>query len=226
MGISLLKAQELGKLNLDDPINKYLPISITNPFYPQVDITIRHLANHTSTIIDTDYYDHSSYFLKNNDYLTSSTPIKIYDYFNAPNERIPILEFIKKMIYTDDESCCREVFLDERPGTNYKYSNGATTLAAVVLELATDMSFIDFTTIYILDPLEMTSSSWNPNDTNAKLYYDADTVYADYYDLGYPAGGLVSNTNDMSKYLRELINGYSGNGSILSEKSYRELFNL
>ena len=225
VGISLLKAQELGKLNLDDPINRYLPTAITNPFYPQVDITIRHLANHTSTIIDTDLYDHSSYVLKNNEHLTSSTPVKVYDYFSEPKSKITISEFIKKMMYTDDEACCRDIFLNAKPGITYKYSNGATTLAAVILELATDMSFIDFTTRYILDPLEMTSSSWNRDDTNTKLYHNADTVYADYYGLGYPAGGLVTNAEDLAKYLRELIKGYSGNGSILSKTSYTELFN-
>lgn len=225
VGISLLKAQELGKINLDDPINKYLPFSVKNPFYPEVDITIRHLSNHTSTIFDTDLYDYSSYFLRNDDHLTASYPIKAYDYFNEPKERITILDFMKKMIYTDEESCCREVFLNQKPGTNYEYSNGATTLAAAILELATDMSFTDFTKKHIFDPLEMTSSSWNPNDTNAKFYHDADTVYADYYNLDYPAGGLVTNNKDISIFLQELIKGYSGSASLLSKESYSALFN-
>lgn len=132
---------------------------------------------------------------------------------------------MKKMIYTDEESCCREVFLNQKPGTNYEYSNGATTLAAAILELATDMSFTDFTKKHIFDPLEMTSSSWNPNDTNAKFYHDADTVYADYYNLDYPAGGLVTNNKDISIFLQELIKGYSGSASLLSKESYSALFN-
>jgi CubicO group peptidase (beta-lactamase class C family) len=225
VGISLLKAQELGKLNLDDPINKYLPVAITNPFFPHVNITIRHLANHTSTIIDTELYDHSSYVLKNDEYLTSSTPVKVYDYFSEPKEKITISQFIQKMLYTDEKACCRDIFLNTKPGSTYKYSNGATTLAAVILELATNMSFIDFTTQYILEPLDMTSSSWNRNNTNTKLYHDADTVYVDYYNLDYPSGGLVTNSTDMSKYLTELIKGFNGNGTLLSEKSYNELFN-
>lgn len=36
IGIALLKAQELGKLNLDEPINKYLPFNVENPFNPEV----------------------------------------------------------------------------------------------------------------------------------------------------------------------------------------------
>jgi CubicO group peptidase (beta-lactamase class C family) len=36
VGLSLLKAQELGKLNLDDPINNYLPYPLNNPKHPGV----------------------------------------------------------------------------------------------------------------------------------------------------------------------------------------------
>jgi len=31
IGIALLKAQELGKLKLDDPVNRYLPFRVDNP---------------------------------------------------------------------------------------------------------------------------------------------------------------------------------------------------
>lgn len=225
VGISLLKAQELGKLNLDDPINKYLPFSINNPFYPDIEITIRQLANHTSTILDTDLYDESSYFLKNDEHLISSSPIKIYEYFNSPREPVPIKDFIKNMLYTEKDNCCRDVFLNEKPGTTYNYSNGATVLAAVILEIATNQSFQEFTAKYIFEPLEMSHSSWNTDSTNTKLYHDADTIYADYLGLDYPAGGLVTDSKDLSKYLQELINGYSGNGNLLSNESYSELFN-
>ncbi|MBP6155168.1 MAG: serine hydrolase, partial [Chitinophagales bacterium] len=50
VGIALLKAQELGKLDIDDPINKYLPFTVYNPYYPNTEITIRQLATHTSSI--------------------------------------------------------------------------------------------------------------------------------------------------------------------------------
>ena len=56
VGIALLKAQELGKLKLDDPINNYLPFRVKNPFYPETHITIRNLATHTSTITDNEFY--------------------------------------------------------------------------------------------------------------------------------------------------------------------------
>lgn len=63
IGIALLKAQELGKLQLDDPVNDYLPFQVVNPFYPETPITIRQLSTHTSTILDTDFYNEKSYMI-------------------------------------------------------------------------------------------------------------------------------------------------------------------
>ncbi|MEM1009917.1 MAG: serine hydrolase domain-containing protein, partial [Myxococcota bacterium] len=178
VGISLLKAQELGKLHLDDPINQHLPFPVRNPSFPNTDITIRHLAQHSSSIVDPDFYDAHSYFLNNNDHLTSTTPTKVPEYFNPPEDQITLEEFIKQMLYSEEGTCCRATFLNEKPGTVYRYSNGATTLAAVVLEAATGMSFVDFTQKYIFAPLDMSASSWNAEDTDATLYYDGDTVFA------------------------------------------------
>ncbi len=56
VGIALLKAQELGKLNIDDPIEKYLSFKVVNPKFPDEQITIRQLATHTSSITDNDFY--------------------------------------------------------------------------------------------------------------------------------------------------------------------------
>lgn len=80
LGVSLLKAQELGKLNLNDPVEKYLPFEVRNPYHPELPITINHLATHTSTIIDTEFYD-KSYVLK--------------DDIGKSNIDIPMKDFLK-----------------------------------------------------------------------------------------------------------------------------------
>ncbi|RZK90170.1 MAG: class A beta-lactamase-related serine hydrolase, partial [Hymenobacter sp.] len=64
VGLALLKAQELGQLSLDDSINKYLPFKVINPAFPRVPITLRHLATHTSSIRDNDFYLSKNYYLK------------------------------------------------------------------------------------------------------------------------------------------------------------------
>ncbi len=40
----------------------------------------------------------------------------------------------------------------------------------------------------------------------------------------YPAGGLKTNIEDLGKYLLEMINGYHGDGKLLSAAAYQTLF--
>ena len=225
VGVALLKAQELGKLTLDDPVNDYLPIPIQNPHYPEVPITLRHLANHTSSLIDTDFYESTSYVLQDSSYLHAEVPIKMLEYFNAPVSPISIQEFMNQMLYTEEGACRTNLFTDQKPGATFQYSNGGTTLAAVIIELATGLSFEAFTEKYILNPLMMDASSWNANDITTQRYYEGDTIFPAYYNRDYPAGGLITNTKDLSKYLQELIKGYTGKGNLLSKESYHTLFN-
>jgi len=63
IGVALMKLVDQGKINLDDPINKYLPFEIKNPKHPNIDITIRMLATHTSSIDDYDDGDESTFWL-------------------------------------------------------------------------------------------------------------------------------------------------------------------
>ena len=50
IGLSIMKLIDEGKLDLDEPINSILPYKVINPFYPDKEITVRHLVTHTSTI--------------------------------------------------------------------------------------------------------------------------------------------------------------------------------
>jgi len=51
IGVALLKAQEMGKLNLNEPINNYLDFEVVNPSFKKEPIRIWHLATHTGTKI-------------------------------------------------------------------------------------------------------------------------------------------------------------------------------
>ena len=95
IGISLLKAQELGKLDLNDPINKYLPFKIVNPNYPDHPILIKHLAYHTSSIIDLDEIYGKSYVLEKSEHEENEG---VFDYFNKPETKISLLEYIENSL--------------------------------------------------------------------------------------------------------------------------------
>jgi CubicO group peptidase (beta-lactamase class C family) len=62
-GICIMKAIEEGKVTLDEDINSYLPFKVINPNYPNEKITLRHLATHTSGLVDRyPFYTDSTYF--------------------------------------------------------------------------------------------------------------------------------------------------------------------
>jgi len=227
IGVSLLKAQEMGKLNLEDPVNKYLPFEVHNPFNTEEIITIQHLATHTSTIQDGDLYGEKSYILQKSKDTIVVKSMPSAEGFNSPEYDMDMGLFLKNFLSPEGEWYKKENFLENKPGEFYEYTNVGATLAAYIIEITTETSYADFTNKYILEPLEMTSSGWNVAKVDSTKLTHLFTVdgqkIPDYKLITYPDGGLITSVDDKAKYLSELIGGYSGNGKLLSGKSY-ELF--
>lgn len=228
VGIALLKAQELGKLNLDDPVQKYLPFKVINPHFPQTPITIRQLATHTSSILDNEFYLSKNYFLKPNQNL-NGLKLNFDDeqIFNSADSIISMPVFLENVL-AENGKWNKESFSSSKPGTMYEYSNVGTTLAAFIVEKATGKKFNDFTKEYILKPLHMKDSGWTFEEIRfskfSRLYENPATPLPYYQSATYPDGGFITSISDLSKYLTELIKGYNGKGTILTQKSYKEYF--
>jgi CubicO group peptidase (beta-lactamase class C family) len=137
-------------------------------------------------------------------------------------------EFLKNILDKEGKWYKRKTFLKEEPGALFEYSNIAAGLAAFVLENATGKPFNEFTKKHIFNPLEMSDSGWFFNEIDfskhSKLYSDKETELAFYQLVNYPDGSLITSSNDLGKYLSELISGYSGDGKILTDESYKMLF--
>ena len=230
IGIALLKAQEMGKLNLDDPISKFLTFDVKNPDFPDQAITIRHLATHTSSITDGDIYGEKSYILKSPRDSIQSDSIRIPEEFNPPSDHTSMQVFLESLLSEKGKWYSQEVFLNETPGQLFEYTNLGATLAALVLEAATGEKYSEFTKKHILEPLKMESSGWYFDEIDfsrhTKLYASKTEQIPFYSLITYPDGGLITSISDLSKYLVELIRGYSGNGTLLTEASYSELYKL
>lgn len=224
IGVALLKAQELDKLKLDDPINKYLDFKVINPYFPNEVITIRQLTSHTSSIKDISSYEKYGYVLKERD----NKGKKVNRNFRLPNEMMAQNTFLEKILSKEGKWYKKGSFLKNKPGEKFEYSNIAAGLAALILENATGNSFSQFTSDHIFKPLNMSNTGWNFKEVNiskhSKLYANKETELAFYQLVNYPDGGLITSSSDLGKYLSELITGFSGNGEILDKKSYRELF--
>ena len=228
--MAVFKAMELGHFKLDDPINKYLPFKITNPKYSDIDITIRHLLTHTSSLNDNDSYNTAYVFkepLQQKDWPKAyHESLSKYD----RHEKLPLSTFLDA-VFTPNGKLYNALgmYTEEKPGSNFEYSNFGFALLGYIIELTTKEDFRDFTKKHIFDPLDMTSATWDVEKIAA-------TQHATYY-LGnrnkpcpkytcntIPDGGLYTNIIDLTKFLQEAMRGYTGKGSILSQASYREMF--
>lgn len=59
VGLALVKAIEDKKLSMDSEINQFLPFTVVNPYHRDIPILVKHLATHTSTIVDSKHYGKS-----------------------------------------------------------------------------------------------------------------------------------------------------------------------
>ncbi len=228
IGISLMKAQEMGKLKLDDPIEQYLPFKVINPFHPNKPITIRHLATHTSGINDTDQYMKHAWVMTENQDLTNVSTAYPEQRLNTADKFSSMEVFLTKYLLKNGDFYQKNNYIDFEPGERYNYSNIGATLAAVVLENATNQSFDSFSTKHILKPLGMNATGWSLKEVDvskhSRLYRNDYTVLPFYTAITYPDGMLITSSSDMAKYMTELIKGFSGTGTLLSKESYVQLF--
>ena len=230
IAVALMKAVDQGKLNLDADINDYLPFHVANPKHPNTPITVRHLATHTSTIMDTEDYIRSYYFPD----ATSISKLDMSDDYDEyldlikTNELIDESTFLKNLLTPNGKWNSPDVFSEHTPGSVSEYSNVASTLAGYVIESATGMSYEDYTTEYIFKPLGMTQTSWDFETTNnddfVTRYFTKTQVVPNYYLITKADGGLYTSTNDFSLFMIEMVNGYKDKGSILSKESYDTMF--
>lgn len=229
IGIALLKAQELGKLKLDDPINRYLPFDVVHPNFPNDTITIRHLATHTSGILDNEFYMTKNYCIKSGqDFHKIRKAFDDLQVFNPADSLLPLEKYLNSALSKTGKWRNKDTFLKTKPGATYEYSNTGATLAAFIIERATGQPFDAFTKQYILEPLGMKASGWHFKDVDltkhARLYADPKTALPFYTMSTYPDGNFITSAHDLGLFLSELIKGYDGRGTILNKESFREYF--
>lgn len=124
---AIMQLVEQGVLDLDQDINTYLPFEVVNPFYPNVNITLRALATHTSSVIDEDKtYDNS--YVEGDSFEGLDTFLEAYlvpggKYYSKSGN------FVK----------CRP--LEE---CTYEYSNIGAALAAFVVESVAGIPYSEY----------------------------------------------------------------------------------
>lgn len=225
--VSIMKLVEEGALSLDDEINTYLPFEVTNPKFPDLPITIRHLATHTSSINDGSAYNHAYVFSQKLN--PESFPEAWEKYLNIynQNEYIPLKDFIHAALSTNGEWYAEDNFTEYAPGKNYEYSNIGVALLAHIIEQITQTDYAAYTKALILDPLTMSRSAWTLADVdtiNHVTYYNENYNPVPFYTVNtYPDGSLYSSVADMTKFMQEMMKGYYGESMLLSQSAFKEM---
>jgi CubicO group peptidase (beta-lactamase class C family) len=223
IGLALMKAVEAGGLTLDADINEYLPFPIQNPHRPKERITLRHLATHTSGLIDEPETYANTYSAT----AVSSTPMG---------------DFLREYYATSGKHYKKSNFANTAPGTHYAYSNIASALVAYIVELRTKIAFDAFTEKEIFAPLGMSASHWHARDTLASRYATLYEIHKEnslalrpllnkdgslkpYSTITYPDGGLRTSASDLIKYVKAMVNSSAPEYSkILAPELFSQLF--
>ncbi|MBT1702537.1 serine hydrolase domain-containing protein [Chryseosolibacter indicus] len=183
-----------GKVNLDDDIRKYLNDSYPNLEYKGHYIKLIHLANTTSLLPDW----------------LPELPTRTKGL--QPDSTLKVkIEFYKKLSKQDFYNALHNVKLDTIPGTRRRHSNAGAQLLAYILEEVYQKPLDKLIKTYITTPQKMKNTFFLATSeqkglatgyttTNHKAIYEFSMPYFKY------AGGLVSTTNNLVKYIQLLLN--------------------
>jgi len=218
--MAVLMLQEDGKLNVEDPVEKYLPeftgqrlvtskeggaIVLGKPKRP---ITLRDLLTHTSG-------------------LPSGYPAGLGDVYGQRNRTL-----------AETTLAISQQPLDFEPGSRWSYCNAGIDTLGRVVEVVSGVSYEGFLQARLFGPLGLTDTTFAPTAAQQKrlaLTYGVKdgklvagsanflTVY-EHSKHPIPAGGLCSTGPDLAKLYRCLLNGGElGGRRVIGEKTLAEM---
>ena len=196
--LAVMQLVEAGKIDLDAPVQKYLPWFELADKAASATITVRNLLNHTTGISTID----------GNRFLSSQEGLE---------ETVRGLNSIQ---------------LYNPVGTTFQYSNLNYIIAGLIVEKVSGLSFADYVTQHIFNPLGMRHSyaSRAPAlaDGLAKgHHYMFGHAFEREYAVppaGVSEGYLIASVEDMTHFLiANLSDGRYGDTSVLSAQGIAEL---
>ncbi|HEY1067195.1 MAG TPA: serine hydrolase domain-containing protein [Pirellulales bacterium] len=217
---ALMLLVDEGKVNLDDPVEKYLPefrgqmviaektdaqLVLKKPTRP---VSVRDVLRHTGGLV-------------------SNSPIE------PKLDAVPLRE--ATLVYG-----LSPIKFD--PGAKYEYNNPGINTAGRIIEVVSGRPYDVFLQQRLLDPLGMTDTSFILSDDQAERLAKSYKPNAEKKDLeettvtyltypltdprrfAFPGGGLFSTAEDLSKFCRMILNGGVHEGKrLLSEQAVREM---
>jgi len=202
--LSIVKLFETGRISLDDPVSKYLPMDLK---VKGESVTIHHLLTHSSGIPALAYAEAfiRGYFETSENWLPISNPEDI-------------ISFMKDY----------ERWIVSKPGERFFYLNEGYVLLGLIISEVSGMDYKEFVKKEIFEPLEMERTTFCDNhilkEKDVATHYVHDksgNLVSRKPILGITSdGGIVSCVEDLSKYIAMMINrGIYKNKRILKEEN-------
>ena len=234
LGVALMKACELGLIDLNDDINKYLPFELANPRVKNSKITVLHLATHTSGMRKSIFDYRALYFptrlklqfrwrygLRNFVYLFLAQILN-------SNKYLSLKQFLFR-IYSPEGKWYhpRLNFIKAKPGERWIYNNDDASFLGLAISRVSGMTYAQFVHKYIFEPLNMKNTHFDFEqrdsivEQKSCLYHFGIEVPNDYLLILYPAGGIETNIVDLTRFMQAMIAGYRHGNQILTKQDYR-----
>lgn len=202
--LAVMQLVEAGKIELDAPVQRYLPwFQVADP-QASAQMTVRHLLNQTSGLP------------------TSAGEIQMADFDDSPEAT----ERQARALSTLE--------LDRPVGSAFEYTNANYNLLGLIIETASGELYADYIQKHIFTPLDMNHSyaSQTIVKQNAMAvghqYWFATPFAAPHIPVprgSLPSGQLISSAEDMAHYMIALLNkGRYGDVQILSPAGIDELY--
>ncbi len=188
--LGIMKLHEDGLLNLDDPVDKYVPLDI-KPF--NEDIRIHHLLTHSSGIPALAY---AEAFIRGTLGLTT--------------DWLPIINPNDIAIFMKDA----DKWVDAKPGEKFYYLNEGYVLLGCIISKLSGKKYEDYIVDHIFKPLNMVNSFFSKEDIEktgkfaTPYIYDKNGMLVESrFPFGITSdGGIVSNVLDLANYIRMYLN--------------------
>ena len=177
-------------VNLDDPIEQYLPPSIKVPTYNGQKITLENLATHTSALPEFP----SRHCMTN----FNGTDISL-------QTRNFFIECSKNYTFDQLYQDLSNATLTREPGSKYAYSTFGISLLGHILALKAGMSYDELLKERILNVLGMNSTTFGLSEAQKSLLAigHLNGQELPFWNLSRPiepGGGLLSSIDDMLKF--------------------------
>ena len=227
-GVTIAKLVEEGKLNLDDPVSKYLPEFET--LWVRVEKTDSTIMLHKAKNVLT------VRMVMNH---TGGFPFEV----SVKRREARGGGWSGGARVRQVASVAAETMLRFEPGTDVRYSNTGIDIGAAIVEIITGMKWEDYLKQEVLDPLGMKDTWFWPTDkqiaNKIELYEYQENApavwveemeweqrpYNDDHVFASAGAGLWTTANDQLKFYKMLMNlGMGDNGvRILKEETVKNL---